>query len=224
MNSTKKIGQATVRCIALGAGNNELDFTWVQFGRRFEPLVGLSLTYQASLPKSKIRLSDPAKGDQREGIIFEPLGRNEEMEDGREYAVLISWDPDSKDDPKILGFGSKKSFEVTAASVKDRKNTYIAQPERAPASPKSKFRLTVVQPPEDPNHYRVTTMRRVAAGKIGDIVTRMTHMIEDDPTDMLLLGTWEKKNPDNRYEPCAVPDIPPANEMLVNSYKKKKEA
>jgi len=145
------------------------------------------------------------------------------MKDGRQYAVLIRWNPASQDTPEILGFGSKKSFDDTVETLKARKHTFIPSPPRQEEAPqKSNFKFEVVREEEDLNPYRVTTCGRVAAGKVKDIVLRMTHQIEGDPTQMLLLGMWEKKGKDNRYTQCDRPNIPAPPEMLLKTYAQKR--
>ena len=214
-----KIGQAIVSCVSLIADRkNELEFTWVQFGRDFELLVGQCLEYPTMLPKSKIRLGDRTKGD-RQAIVFDPCYNKESMVDGRQYAVLIRWNPASKDIPEILGFGSKKSFDDAVEALKTLKDTFVPSTPREEEAPKKgNFKFEVVQDVEDSNFYRVNTCGRTSVGKIKDIVLKMTHQIEADPTEMLLLG----KGLDNRYTRCGRPNIPNPPEMLIKTYEKKR--
>jgi len=220
-NMQAKIGQAIVSCIALNNRENELEFTWVQEFRDFEELVGQSLIYGSFQGKSNVRLGNRSEGD-TQPVVFEPTYSKEEMLDNRQYACLIKWVPGSTDQPEILGFDLKSTFDEVVEELKARKNAFVpSTPREQEVKVKSKFKFKVVQEVEDPSFYRVKTMGRTKAGNIKDIVTDMTKDVEGDPTQMLLLGTWEKKGSDNRYARCELPNIPEPPKMLLDIYKNK---
>ncbi len=219
MQTSAKIGQVTVTCIAISDETNELEFTWVQIGRGFEALIGQCLEYPFNQKKAIIRIG--VSGD-KQPICFDYTGRWEEMFDGKQYACLISWTPGSKENPKIIGFGPKADFDSVVELLEAKKNTFVqSSPNtRRQAAKKSTFKFDVVpEAVEDPNKYRVNALGHILAGSLKEIVRRLTITLEDDPTENLRCGLWEKKGDDNRYVRCDRPTIPAPNQMLLNSFK-----
>jgi hypothetical protein len=219
-NGNTKVGQALVSCIALNGSENELEFTWVQIHRGFESLVGQCIEYPIQLPASRIRLGDRSKGD-TQAIVFDPQHQKSPMLDGKQYAVLIKWDPASNSSPKILSFASAKRFQDAVEALEVERNRFVPTPDQGPEIKKKPFKLQVVEKVEDKNFYRVKTGGRIVLGTIAEIVLKMTHLIEEDPTEMLLCGLYEKKGSYNRYTKCDRPAIPEPNNLLIQALKKK---
>lgn len=218
-----RIGQAVVACHFIGGGSHvELRFTWVGHPY-FMPLLNRCPEYENRFNRSRIR---PGTGAEPP-ITFEPLlGQTVPFLNSHEYAVLIRWDSaNPTEGPRILGSGLASDFRKAQAAVETANNTYVdhgPRPIGVPVKKKVILKDSREVSLEDGKRYRVKSSGHVYSGTLKEIVDQFARAIEDDPTDMLLMGQWEFKGKDDIYLPCSDrPQFPKPNQMLLDAFKKR---
>lgn len=190
----RRIGQIifTANNLDPQAGTWELAITWAQPEKNLDSLVGLAPEY-TKIPFMEARVSH----DSQHGVKFEKTQVSIGLEDGHEYAALISLDNHQDAVPFILSVATLSSFN----RVRDQK----------------KVKHEVLKVPE--GIFKVKVLGHTVSGTLQKIMNHFTTEWACDPTETLQGSEveWEKKAGMKYLSQLTSPPLPPVNSMLLQA-------